>query len=112
MNPNDFGIEQIADLAEKIRIESLVRSTSREIKRMILESRIEAMGLEVELTSSKTGFGGVRLWFKCPSCSRRCGVLYRDTGGYVACRKCGRIKYRKSRYKGMLEEKFSPKSTN
>lgn len=112
MSPNDFGMEQIADVTEKIRIDSLVHSTTRELKRMVLESQIEAMSLTIELTTSVTGFGGERLWFKCPKCERRCGVLYKDINGYIACRKCAQVKYRKSRYKGMLEETFSPDDRN
>jgi len=38
---------------------------------------------------------GSRLWFLCPTCSRRCGVLYFRPGGHAfRCRICGRLIYR------------------
>ena len=35
--------------------------------------------------------GGRRLWFVCPSCGRRCGVVY--LAKKVACRKCHSLLY-------------------
>ena len=37
-------------------------------------------------------FGGVRPWFLCPRCGRRCGFLYAGTGGF-RCRDCGGLAY-------------------
>jgi len=37
-------------------------------------------------------FGGERLWFRCPHCSRRCEVLS-IVGKYPGCRKCYRLPY-------------------
>jgi hypothetical protein len=39
-----------------------------------------------------TNFGGWRLWFACPRCSKACGTLYRAHGRYV-CRQCLRLTY-------------------
>lgn len=36
-------------------------------------------------------YGGVRHWFSCPCCGRRCAILY--MGKRVACRKCYRLQY-------------------
>ena len=63
---------------------------------------LELAGVKIDFITSKTGFGGERLWFSCPVCSRRVGVVYQDRG-MVACRHCLNIKYRKSRFKGMVE---------
>ena len=37
-------------------------------------------------------FGGRRWWFLCPTCERRCGVLYIDWGR-IACRICCNLTY-------------------
>lgn len=52
-------------------------------------------GVLVHVTTTPCNFGGTRLWFLCPSCGRRCAILYP-----VLCRKC-----RKGRY---LVESMSP----
>ncbi len=36
-------------------------------------------------------FGGTRLWFRCLSCNRRCGVVY--GGQHYRCRKCWQLSY-------------------
>lgn len=43
------------------------------------------------LTTTGCNYGGLRHWFSCPCCGRRCAVLY--LGKRVACRKCYRLKY-------------------
>ena len=45
----------------------------------------------IPFTYTNTNFGGQRRWFKCPSCSRSCSVLY--GGAYFRCRKCYNLKY-------------------
>ena len=38
--------------------------------------------------------GGARPWFLCPSCGRRCAVVYFGApGGRYACRHCARVGY-------------------
>ncbi len=43
----------------------------------------------IEFASSRTNFGGKRIWFVCPFCNKRKGVLYRpddlSTYGCVSC---------------------------
>ena len=36
-------------------------------------------------------YGGRRIWFRCPRCGKRCGILY--LGHRVACRKCFDLAY-------------------
>jgi len=44
---------------------------------------------------TKTNFGGKRQWFLCPSCDRRCAIVYRIGDGPLwQCRVCGNGKYR------------------
>ncbi|MGM9403682.1 hypothetical protein ACS0VU_15095 [Aliiroseovarius sp. KMU-71] len=45
----------------------------------------------VALTVTPCHFGGSRIWFVCPDCRRRCGVLY--VGQSIACRKCHDLTY-------------------
>ncbi len=43
-------------------------------------------------TTTSCGYGGVRRWFGCPVCSRRCEVLFMRSGRF-ACRSCQRVSY-------------------
>lgn len=40
-------------------------------------------------------YGGIRHWFRCPTCGRRVAVLF--IGGTVNCRICARLAYQSSR---------------
>lgn len=50
--------------------------------------------LDVPLESTPCHFGGSRPWFRCPSCDRRCAIVYGVTrdGGF-ACRLCMDLAY-------------------
>lgn len=71
-------------------------------------------------------FNGRRQWFACPSCNRRCRIIY--GGAYYRCRNCYRLKYesqyepifgrvadqrhklrKRLGYAGSLEDPFPPK---
>lgn len=73
-----------------------------------------------------TNFSGQRTWFECPSCRRRCRILY--GGSYFRCRRCHTLKYesqyesswsramsqshalrQKLGYQGSLDDPFPPK---
>ena len=45
----------------------------------------------IPFSTTRTNFGGVRKWLLCPSCSRRCRILY--GGSRFRCRRCYRLKY-------------------
>jgi len=45
----------------------------------------------VALTETPCHYGGIRKWYLCPSCRRRCGVLY--VGPRIACRSCHDLVY-------------------
>lgn len=45
----------------------------------------------IPFTETPTQFGGRRQWFICPSCQRRCRIVY--GGSYFRCRKCHHLKY-------------------
>ena len=52
----------------------------------------DAFGGDVEMDWTRLPSGGKRPWFLCPSCGRRCGVLY-SIGSRIICRKCGGLSY-------------------
>ena len=45
----------------------------------------------VTLTHTRCYFGGLRVWFICPKCEHRIGVVY--LGQIAACRKCLELRY-------------------
>lgn len=50
------------------------------------------------LDRTRPRFGGLRWWFRCPSCARRCAKLYMPPGAErFACRCCHRLAYRSKR---------------
>lgn len=54
----------------------------------------ESMNYAVRLDWTTCGFGGRRVWWRCPAvgCERRVAVLH--GGGVFACRQCNRLAYR------------------
>lgn len=56
----------------------------------------EPRSVECSLWIARTAcnYGGTRPWLLCPSCGRRCAVVYFGApGGRYACRRCSRIAY-------------------
>lgn len=86
-----------------IDINTLVRRVNAELKLRLLQMELEAMGVTVKLTTTRTKFGE-RYWIECPSCECRTGNLYKHpTWDLVACRLCLGLDYRKHRYSKMIE---------
>jgi hypothetical protein len=54
--------------------------------------KTEAVEQPIRFTWTRCNFGGKRIWFVCPFCSRRCAVVY-SCGKYFACRMCGNVAY-------------------
>jgi hypothetical protein len=52
--------------------------------------------LSVTLASTAPNFGGQRWWALCPTCGRRCAILYGHGRGF-ACRLCRRLAYKSTR---------------
>lgn len=77
---------------KKIKINDCVRKVNRELKKRLIEVEINVDGVKNNLMTSRTRFGGERLWFECPICKVRRGVIYK-VGGVVGCRKCLGIRY-------------------
>lgn len=52
----------------------------------------------VDLVASPGTAGGLRWWFACPDCSRRCAKLYRPRSrARYSCRLCARVSYTSQR---------------
>lgn len=104
INPYDLGDFQLADNAMRINIDELVDRVKKELKIRLLQAKIEALGIEISLTTSKTRFNGDRFWFLCPICQMKVGTLYKHLlQDILGCRNCLDLKYKAQRFKGMIE---------
>ena len=62
----------------------------------------------IGLARSRMPYGGERVWFGCPACGRRAGVLYLPPGQQrFACRTCHRLRYGRE-----LGNKWFPREVN
>lgn len=55
------------------------------------------MDYRVHLLSIPCRYGGRKWFFQCPTCSRRCRILY-ESGQYFVCRKCTGLWYDSQTY--------------
>src|SRR4051812_19472518 len=95
MSLNDSGKKFLVENCQKIDIRTLLKACRESLKNNILNSEIETKGVHISLMSSKTGFGGTRVWFKCPSCGNRVGTLFvHPVGSKIGCRACLSLEYR------------------
>lgn len=104
--PNNLGKKFIVEECQKVTITEYLDKFRRKFKEEVLGSVLEIAKQEVSLSTTKTGFGGIRYWFDCPSCSRRVGtLLVHPLNQKIGCRICLGLDYRSRRYKGMIEGK-------
>ena len=47
---------------------------------------------DVKVITTPCNYGGVRFWFECPYCIKKCCIIYHAQSGW-ACRKCYRLCY-------------------
>lgn len=103
INPYDLG-ENIVEHTQKISINNLVRQAQKELKIGLIQAQIEALGIEIKLTTSKTRFNGERFWLICSFCNKRVGILYKHPlQERIGCRTCLRLYYKKQRFNRMME---------
>ncbi|MBD3245284.1 MAG: hypothetical protein GF335_04835 [Candidatus Moranbacteria bacterium] len=94
----------LVENCKKIKIDDFARRANLKIKKALIEADLEMYGYRFELTQSATGFNGQRFWFICPLCKKRAGIIYKHPlNREIGCRDCLNLKYRKRRYKGMIE---------
>lgn len=104
LTPYDLGDFLVAENCFKIKVDDLVNKAQKELKIRLLQSQIQALGVDIVLTTSKTKFNGERIWFLCPNCEKRVGILYKHPSEQViGCRTCLGLKYKAQRFKGMVE---------
>lgn len=104
---NDLGEKYLVEDSQKIVLSEFIKKYRHELREAILHTEIEIFGNKIELVTTKPNYGGYRIWFKCPMCGKRKGVLFKHpAGNLVGCRKCLDLEYRKRRYRGMIEEKI------
>lgn len=100
IKPYDLG--KIVEDTQSVKIDDLVARARSEFKLQFIKSSVNLSGIEIQLATTKTRFGGNRIWFVCPICQMKRGVIYKDTQ-FIGCRICLNLKYKKQRYKGMTE---------
>lgn len=103
--PNNFGEKTLAENCWSISVNLLLKRFNKVVKEEFLKNQFKLAGVDLELVTSKTNFGGTRYWFKCPICNKRKGKIYRNPiSRVIGCRNCLNLDYRKRRFKGMVEE--------
>jgi hypothetical protein len=108
LKPNNLGKKYLVEQCERVSINDYLRQAKKKIKESLINSQLEIEGLNIDLTIGKTNFNGLRLWFKCPICNKRVGVLYRHAiSRILGCRGCLGLEYRCRKYKGMIENSIN-----
>jgi hypothetical protein len=99
LNPNNFGNKFLVEDCKKIKINDFLKKFRIKFKKVLLDSELEFMGIKVEFKTSKTKYNGIRLWFACPICGNRVGVLYQHPlSQLIGCRKCLNLDYWKHQH--------------
>ncbi len=70
------------------------------VRLMYTNNKTDSLDYVVRTTSTRCNYGGRRYWWVCPSCGRRCRVLY--GGRYFVCWKCSGAYYETQKSKDML----------
>ena len=100
LKTNNLG-KKYLEQCQKITIKELLKRVEAILKNEIMN--IELWWLEIVKT--KANYGWYRCWFKCPYCEKKVFTLYNIRWEFK-CRKCSWLKYKKQRFKGMLEEEI------
>lgn len=101
---NTYDLGKTTDSLRAVKIDELVRKARDEFKDQFIKSRIDINGKQIEVTTTNTRFGGRRIWFICPICKDKKGVIYADP--ILGCRICLNLKYKKQRYRRMIEMEY------
>lgn len=101
---NNLGNKILVESCSSIKISEFLRQYRTEFEKSLLNTKLDLFNVEVGLTSSKVMGDGTRLWFACPNCGSRVGIIYKHPlNNGIGCKKCLNLEYRKRRYKGMIE---------
>ena len=100
----DSGKNILVDHCNSLSINLLIRNLRRQIKEELIIKESVLLNQTVEVVKSKTGFNGLRYWFKCHKCKNKVEKIYvHPISRIIGCRKCLNLEYRSRRYKGMIE---------
>lgn len=100
LKPNNLG-KKYLEQCQKITIKEILKKVSLEVEKQILNIELDWL----DIIKTKANYWGFRLWFKCPVCKNKVFTLY-NVNWELKCRKCSWLKYKKQRFKWMLEEKI------
>lgn len=104
LNPNDLGKKYIVEECRKVSISALIKATKNKLKESLLKAELEYWDIDIKLGTTNTHKGGFRYWLKCPQCTKNVGSIYlHPITNNLGCRTCLNLKYKKSRFKGMVE---------
>lgn len=104
LKPNDLGEKFIVEECRKVSISALIKATKNKLKESLLKTELEYWDLNIQLGSTNTHKGGFRYWFKCPTCNNNVSAIYlHPITNKIGCRNCLNLRYKKSRFKGMVE---------
>ena len=100
LTPYDLGSYLVVENCDRLKVDELVAKSLKELKKRLVQAQIEALGVNINLITSRTRFNGQRIWFQCPHCKKRIGTLYKHPiGGVLGCRVCLNLKYKRQRFK-------------
>lgn len=105
INPYDLG--GIVENTQGVRINDLLCKAKEKYKKEFIKSMFNINGLDIHLTTSKTRFGGNRIWFICPICKGKKGVIFINP--VLGCRICLNLKYKNQKFRGMIDLKYGVK---
>lgn len=95
MSPRDLDQILTTDVCSQISCSDLMRATKQLLKQQILKQKACVDGVSIDITFSETGNGGLRYWFTCPICEKRCEVIYKHPlTQNIGCRTCLGLKYK------------------
>ncbi|OGC09646.1 hypothetical protein A3J90_02570 [candidate division WOR-1 bacterium RIFOXYC2_FULL_37_10] len=104
---NDLGEKYLTEQCQKIKVSEFIAKLKNQLKSVIFNSEIKLLGFSIKVVNTEPNYGGKRMWFECPLCGRRKGVLYKHPiKEKIGCRQCLNLEYNKRRYKGMLESEI------
>ena len=101
---NNYGKKYLVEDCPSIRIDKVVNDSKKLVLRSLVVGFAEIDGVKVRIRTSKLHHGGNRLWFECPMCKQKKGVIYRHpVDSNIGCRKCLNLDYKSHKCKGMIE---------
>ena len=72
----------------------------RGVSQVVVSIQGSSLNQTLDFTATQCYFGGRRLWFRCPACSKRAAILYRPRRDDIfLCRLCHDLTYTSCQYR-------------